>query len=371
MFFYGTLCHLPLLEMVLGHKADTSAAILPDHASYLVKDRNFPMIQAEVGAEAEGLFVQNLSEQDVSALNFYEGGFFYDLKPVSVRLASGEIRTTEVYFPAPGLWDPGPRWDLAKWSAEWGDVIVEAASEIMCYHGRLKAEYVAERSTPIAIRANARLAARARPMAAEHDLAKDVVVHNHHHAHLGFFSTEEMDLQFRRYDGTMSPVVNRSGLMVGAVAVVLPYDPIRDEVLLIEQFRAAPFMAGEQQPWMWEPVSGLIDPGETPEQTAEREAHEEAGVKIQQMEHVARAYSSSGNSGDLRHIFIGLCDLSHVGPGGGLMSEGEDIRSQIIGFDDLMAGVDGHAYMSQPLITAALWLSRHRDRLRIETPGTA
>jgi 8-oxo-dGTP pyrophosphatase MutT (NUDIX family) len=121
---------------------------------------------------------------------------------------------------------------------------------------------------------------------------------------------------------------------------------------------------------MWEPVAGLIDPGETPEDTAYREAVEEAGVTLTALEPVAQVFSSSGSSGEFVHIFIGLTDLSRLSGGGGLDTEGEDIRSQVISFDALMEGIDRQTYQDMPLVTAALWLARHRDRLR-EGAGTA
>ena len=154
--------------------------------------------------------------------------------------------------------------------------------------------------------------------------------------------------------------------LVGRASVVLPYDPVRDQVLLVEQFRAATFIAGEKRPWMWEPVAGLIDLGETPEQAAYREAAEEAGVTISHLEKVTQGYPSSGASGEFVYIFVGVADLSDIRGGGGVAGENEDLRSEILSFDALMQGIDDHRYQDMPLITAALWLSRHRERLRAE-----
>lgn len=91
---------------------------------------------------------------------------------------------------------------------------------------------------------------------------------------------------------------------------------------------------------------------------------EEAGLTIDKLETVAQVYPSSGASGEFLHIFVGVCDFENIAGGGGLESENEDIRSQIIPYDDLMRGIDDHSYQDMPLVTAALWLSRHRDRLR-------
>ena len=113
------------------------------------------------------------------------------------------------------------------------------------------------------------------------------------------------------------------------------------------------------------PVAGLVDPGESAETTARREALEEAGLALTRLESAGRCYSSTGSSGEFLHLFIGIADLSDAPQGGGgLASEGEDIASRIVGFDELMRGVDAGEYKDLPLLTTALWLARHRDRLR-------
>lgn len=365
LFFFGTLRHIPLLELVLGRPAseiDLVPAELADHGAFAVKGEAFPTIEARPGHVAKGLLARNLSAADVAALNYYEGGFSYDLKEMSVTLEGGERAAAEVYFPQPGLWEAGEPWDLDAWVAAWGAMTLRAAEEVMAYQGRVPAETMAQRLPAIRIRASAWVAAQAEPEV--RDLSRDVNVINHERPHLSFFGNEEMDLQYRRHDGRMSPVLNRSAVMVGRATVVLPYDAQRDQVLLIEQFRAPVFFAGDRNPWVWEPVAGLVDPGETPEQAAHREAMEEAGVTLSALEPVAQCYSSTGSSGEYLHIFVGVTDLSQVKPASGVAEEGEDIRSEIISYDALMQGIDDQIYRDMPLITSALWLARHRDRLR-------
>ncbi|MBE1282156.1 MAG: NUDIX domain-containing protein [Rhodobacteraceae bacterium] len=367
LFFYGTLRHVPLLELVLDRAADVldiQPAVLQGHGAFAVVNECFPTIELRDGHAADGVLVRGLSSEDLERLNFYEGGFSYDLKPVSVDLKDGSTASCEVYFPQPGLWRAGDTWDLNAWFSDWGDMSMRAAEEVMSYFGRVSAEEMARRITPIRIRAAAWVAAQMRQAEPKRDLSKDVVVHRHNRSHLSFFGLEEMDLQFRRFDGTMSEIWNRSALMVGQAAVVLPYDPVRDRVLLIEQFRAPPFIAGATNPWIWEAVAGLVDPGETPEQTAYREAVEEAGLELLALEPVAQVYSSTGSSGEFAHIFVGLAELTEGGAVAGLASEGEDIRSRILSYQDLMDGVDAQTYCNAQLVTAALWLSRHRERLR-------
>lgn len=367
LFLYGTLRHVPLLELVLGRSAaqlNPLPAQLADHGVFQVVDQPFPAIAAAPGSRASGILLRGLSDDDLAALNFYEGGFDYALETLSVELEDGSSAAAQIYFPAPGLWPLGAPWDLAAWEQQWGALSLRAAQEVMAYRGRMSADEVARVFPSIRRRAAAWLAGQGRAADPQHDLSRDVVVHGHKRAYMNFFAMEEMDLQFRRYDGTLSPVINRCAAMVGHAAVVLPYDPIRDQVLLVEQFRAPPFIMGDRSPWMWEPVAGVIDPGESAEQTAIREAREEAGVTIRQLEPVAQAYPSSGALAEYIHVFIGLCDLNDIRGGGGMAGEGEDIRSQILSYEALMQGIDDQTYKDMPLVMAALWLARHRDRLR-------
>ena len=65
----------------------------------------------------------------------------------------------------------------------------------------------------------------------------DVAVLTRAERFAGFFAVEEQGLRFRRFDGTLSDPVNREAFVSGDAVTVLPYDPVRDRVLLVEQFR--------------------------------------------------------------------------------------------------------------------------------------
>lgn len=367
VFFYGTLRHLPLLEVVLGCSAATlkiQHAHLPDHAVFWVRDEPFPIIHPQPGAKADGIVVQGLGDADIARLQYYEGGFEYDLAPVTVRVPRGDDIQAQVFFCEPGAWPLGAKWSLTDWQDKWGAMCVRAAGEVMAYFGRLSPQEIAQRVGAIRIRAWAWVQAQARPNDPDRDITRDVKVGAHHRPYVNFFAVEELDLQFRRHDGDMNSQINRAALVVGQAAIVLPYDPVRDCVLLIEQFRAAVYIAGDRAPWVWEPVAGLVDPGETPEQAARREAIEEAGLSLAVLEPAGQVYSSTGSSTEFLHLFIGLADLTDPMQNGGLASEGEDIRSKIISFSDLMEGIDANTFCDLPLVTTALWLARHRDRLR-------
>jgi len=374
IFLFGAVSHLPLLRTVLG-RGLADLQILPcdlqDHTGIVGPDETGLLLQPEDGKTVSGLLVRGLGDRDIARLAYYAGALGKQRKTVTLHPGDGSVLQGQVFFQrpsqqnAPAQGSTGQACSDEGWVVKWGSFAVRVATEVMVHFGHLSEKQIASRLPGIRIRAAAWVAAQARPADLTRDLSRDVVVHAHHHPYSNFFAAQEMDLQYRRFDGTLSPVLNRGAQVLGQAVVVLPYDPARDAVLLVEQFRTPVFIAGDRAPWGIEPVSGLIDPGETPEMAAHRETKEEAGLHLSRLEPVASVYSSSGSSTEFVYIFIGLSDLGNVNKDGGLAEEGEDIRSQVVGFDALMEGIDTQQFCDMPLVTAALWLGRHRDRLRI------
>src|SRR4051812_33906330 len=90
----------------------------------------------------------------------------------------------------------------------------------------------------------------------------------------GYLRVETLRLQHRRFAGDWIPEISREVVRRGAAVAVMLYDPDRDAVVLIEQFRVGAYAAG-LRPWSVETVAGLIEPGEDPANVARRETHEE------------------------------------------------------------------------------------------------
>ncbi|MCI2398523.1 gamma-glutamylcyclotransferase [Aliiroseovarius subalbicans] len=368
LFFYGTLRHAPLLALVLGADAPAAQqATLPGHEVLWAEGECFPMIRKTTGATAQGVLVQGLDDAALARLNFYEGGFDYALEDVTVRLGGTDV-VAQVYFPAPGLWTPGAPWSLEDWVRDWGAMTLHAADEVMSYFGQVPAEEVARRFSMIRTRAASR--ARAEASAAPTTLRSalgdgDVAVTDARRPYSNFFTLEEHDLSFRRFNGAMSASVNRAGFLGGDAVTVLPYDPVRDRVLVIEQFRVGPHLRGDPHPWVLEPIAGRIDAGESPQDAARREGLEEAGLEMQALEHIADYYPSPGAVSEFLYSYVGLADLPDSAAGlGGVDHEQEDIRSHVISFDRLMELVTSGEAGCGPLVLSALWLGQNRDRLR-------
>ncbi|WP_324753990.1 NUDIX domain-containing protein [Roseovarius sp. Pro17] len=368
IFLYGTLRDPALLQIVLGPKIDGAVlldGILPDHAVTWAEGQVFPTITAQAGAEATGVLLDDPGAELLARLDFYEGGFGYDLKPVKV-MAGGATHPARVYFPRPGLWQPGARFELADWQEKWGALSHLAAIEAMGYLGLFTAEELASRMPMIRARAASRLAATGVPAQVRCDIGADAVQQIETRIdHAGFFRSETRRLRHPKFDGTMSEEVSREVFIATDAAHVLPYDPGRDRVLLIEQFRLGPLGRGDPRPWMLEPVAGRVDPGETPEQAAHRECMEEAGLTLTRLERIASYYCTPGYSTEYFHNFVGIADLPDDLPRlGGLKSEAEDIRLHILDFAAAMALLDTGEADNGPLILSLMWLARERGRLR-------
>ena len=93
----------------------------------------------------------------------------------------------------------------------------------------------------------------------------------------GFYQLDKVFLRHELFAGGMSREISRELFVRHDAVCVLPYDPQRDEVVLIEQFRVGA-MGKVTNPWLVELVAGLIDKDEQPAEVAHREAQEEAGL---------------------------------------------------------------------------------------------
>lgn len=366
IFVYGTLCHIPLLRIVLGRPVETNTASLANHAVFWADGHSFPLIRSHPGGVANGLLIKNLSSEDCARLDYYEGPFGYHLQEVKVTLDGGDQSTAQVYFPKPGLWEHGAAWDLNEWAQKWGATIEATALDIMAIYPK---PIVPQRYGPMLVRGSSRIRA-ALPVANElRRVPKqgDVVIRERREPYANFFSVEEYDLSFRRFDDGQSEVVTRAAFVSGDAVTVLPYDPVRDRVLIVEQFRTGPYARGDRQPWQLEAIAGRIDPTETPEAAARREAVEEAGLHLEALIPIASYYPSPGAKTEYLYSFLALTDLPDGSAIlGGEAEEAEDIKGHLLSFDTLMALIASGEVANAPLILTALWLERERPRLRVK-----
>ncbi|OYU39761.1 MAG: tellurium resistance protein [Pseudorhodobacter sp. PARRP1] len=362
-FFYGPLRDLALLEVVLGRAVSGADGWLPDHAVCCAADARFPVLVAGAGGRAPGVLVA-VSEAEAARLAFFAAGFAGAAQAMTVMQAEGAVLAQ--VFCAVGR-AGGAAWVYEDWQRQFGAELRATARDVMALYGVKPAAVVAARFEQMLARGASRVrAAQAAPLALRHAAAQaDVAVAALREPYARFFAMEEVDVRFRRFDGSMSPQVTRAGFIACDAVTVLPYDPVRDRVLVIDQFRAGPYLRGDPQPWQIEAIAGRIDPGETPVEAARREAVEEAGLVLDDLLPVASYYPSPGCSSEFLYSFVALTDLPDTAAGVfGVEGEAEDIRGHLLSFARLMALVASGEISNAPTLLSALWLAQNRDRLR-------
>jgi ADP-ribose pyrophosphatase len=179
----------------------------------------------------------------------------------------------------------------------------------------------------------------------------------------GYYRIDRFRLRHSLHEGGMSPEISREVFERGHVGAVLPVDMVRGEVLLIEQFRPGAMAAG-WEPWVLECVAGVIEDGETPEDLVRREAVEEAGCEIGELEFAYSYLTSPGASSETVHLFMGRADLTSAGGIHGLAEEGEDIRVIVVSIDEALAMLSGGRIVNAKTIIALQWLAANRAELQ-------
>lgn len=192
---------------------------------------------------------------------------------------------------------------------------------------------------------------------------KRVIVFSHQRILDGFFKVDRAKVSYERYDGTMSPVVTRLVFERGDSVAVLPYDPQRGEVVLVQQFRY-PAYVRDGDGWLWEIIAGAQEEGRSPEEVARAEALEEAGYKLDALRHVATVYPSPGGTSERMHIFIAtIAPQGRVGRGGGLAESGEDILVRTFPLKEALRMIEDGRIVDAKTIIALQYLALHREEL--------
>lgn len=179
----------------------------------------------------------------------------------------------------------------------------------------------------------------------------------------GFFSLKRYRLQYRLFSGGWSPPVVRELLTRPRVAAALPYDPVLDQVVLIEQFRIGT-LAGSDRPWQIEVIAGLMEAEETPETVVHREAREEADLQVLDLIPICDYWSSPGGTDERIALFCAKVDASHAGGVHGLAKENEDILVRTMRADEAFAAVESGKINNAAAIIALQWLQLHKANVR-------
>ena len=180
-------------------------------------------------------------------------------------------------------------------------------------------------------------------------------------AYQGFFKTKQIHFKHSMYQGGWTQNIDRELFSHGEAVIVLLYDLIAKQVVLVEQCRVGALPRAQQskdcsQAWLLEPVAGLIDEGETAEQAGIREAHEEAGVAVSQLEYVCEFYPSPGACDEVLHLYASDIAVDDVSDYAGLDDEHEDIKVVKLSFEQAKTMLLNGDFNVASTIIALQWL---------------
>lgn len=180
----------------------------------------------------------------------------------------------------------------------------------------------------------------------------------------GFFRMVKYRFKHRLFEGGWSQPIDREMFDRGHAAALLPYDPVTDQVVIVEQIRVGALE--HAHPWQLEIVAGIIDEGESAEDVVRREAVEEAGINVADLEKVTSYYPSSGGCSEKLDVFVGRVDASTAHGVHGLDYEGEDIRVHVVSREQAYQWVVDGTFENGASIIALQWLELNHQRLRSE-----
>jgi ADP-ribose pyrophosphatase len=190
-----------------------------------------------------------------------------------------------------------------------------------------------------------------------------VTIHGQEWLSQGFLKLARITVSHSSFAGGMLGPMTRELVLRSPAVAVLPYDPVADKVLLIEQFRVAAHLSG-MPAWEREIVAGIGDKDETPEELARREAMEEANCPLTDLIEMHRYLPSPGVTNEVVIVFCGRMDSRNLGGVHGLEEEHEDIRSTLFDVAEIPGILESPLTSNGPLIMALQWMLLNRDRVR-------
>jgi ADP-ribose pyrophosphatase len=180
----------------------------------------------------------------------------------------------------------------------------------------------------------------------------------------GFFQMVKYTFKHKLFAGEWSQPVERELFERGHAAAMLPYDPIRDEVVLVEQIRVGALE--QENPWQLEIVAGIMDADEEVEALVRREAMEEAGLDVGLLVPVTSYYPSAGGCSEKLDVYVGQVSTAKAGGVYGLEYENEDIRAHVMSRREAYSLVESGKIENGASIIALQWLEINQERIRRE-----
>lgn len=193
----------------------------------------------------------------------------------------------------------------------------------------------------------------------------DVIIESQETVYSGFFTIEKFHVRHPLFGGGMSETIDREMMDRGDAAALVPYDPVRDTIVLVEQFRIGALAAKAEHVWQLEIVAGVIDKeGENAENVAYRECEEEAGITPMNIRKILSYYPSAGGCSESIALYVGCVDSSKAVGVHGVEEENEDIRVHVVKRETAIQWIEEGKIENAASIIGIQWLQMNYKMLQ-------
>ena len=196
----------------------------------------------------------------------------------------------------------------------------------------------------------------------------DVAIESEQRVWSGRFPLDVVKFPHRRFDGAMSGTRTGELWRRGHAAALIPYDPVTDQVVLIEQFRF-PALAAGQDPVLVELPAGMCEDNEDPADTMRREMREEMNLDADRVERIGGYLLTAGGADEFCHLYVGRvvapqADAEGIVGFGGEASEHEDIRVRVWDATEAIETAFSGFFTNSVTVIGLFWLASRRNWLR-------
>jgi len=179
----------------------------------------------------------------------------------------------------------------------------------------------------------------------------------------GYFRMIKYYFTHALFSGGRSQIIERELFERDTAVAVIPYDPVSDEIVLVEQIRVGTF-EHNVNPWMVELVAGMIEEGEQADDVAKRELAEETGLECQKLEKIMSYLVSPGGTSEKIELYIAQVDAASASKIAGLEEEGEDIRTLRLSVTDVIEQLNQSRFQNGVTIVGLQWLALNHQRIK-------
>ncbi|OQX87437.1 hypothetical protein B6D60_03865 [candidate division KSB1 bacterium 4484_87] len=183
-----------------------------------------------------------------------------------------------------------------------------------------------------------------------------VIVKNKERLLDDFVRVDRSVIQHEKFDGSLTKELIRLNVDRGDSVAAIIVNPAKRTFLFVEQFRYPVYTKEPEGAWILEIVAGTIEAHQTPEHTIIREIQEEIGYSVRNLRPIFHFYPSPGASNEIIYLFYGeISPTQHTSAGGGVISEGEDIRVVEISFEKAFAMMQNGEINDAKTLIALQW----------------